>query len=181
MKILIVGSPGAGKSTQAELLAKELGLPHLSTGDLFHYLAQEDSDRGREIKGIMESGQLIEDEFVLRIVEEQLEGEQYRSGFIIDGTPRSLWQAEKIKVRFDLVFYLKVSDEENLKRLIKRGRKDTDSSEVIKKRFEVYRQETEPMLEYYRKMGVLEEVDGERPIEEIFEDILKRLKTSGLI
>jgi adenylate kinase len=176
MNLIILGPPGSGKSTQAELLEEELGIPHFQTGDLFYYLSQEDSPKGREIKKIMEGGGLIDDEFVLRTVEKQLKGEQYQKGFILDGTPRSVWQAENLKVKVDRVIYLKVSDEENIKRLVKRGRRDTDSPEVIKKRLRVYHRETEPILVYYRKQGILEEVDGERPINEIFQGILKRLK-----
>lgn len=175
MKIIILGPPGSGKSTQTELLAEELGVPHLQTGNLFYYLSKEDSPRGREIKKIMESGELIDDDFVLRTVKEQLEGKQYRKGFILDGTPRSLWQARNLKVKIDRVIYLKVSDEENIKRLTKRRRGDTDKPEVIKRRLEVYHQDTEPMLAYYRRAGILEEVDGKRPIDEIFREIVGRL------
>lgn len=176
MNLLIIGPPGSGKSTQAELLAEELGIPHLSIGDLCHYLSEEDSKRGREIKKVMESGALVDDKYMLKLIDEQMKGKQYQSGFIIDGAPRNLWQAQNFSHRLSKVFYLKVSDKENIARLIKRGRKDTDSPEIIKKRLAVYHQETEPMLDYYREMGILEEVDGERSVEEIFEDILKRLK-----
>lgn len=176
MKLLLIGPPGSGKSTQAELLSGELGIPDISTGDLVHYLSEENSPRGREIKKVLESGGLLDDKFALKVVEEQLKAEQYQNGFILDGTPRSLWQAENFKHRFDKVIYLEVSDEENTKRLSKRGRKDTDSYKVIKKRLSVYHQETEPMLKYYRQQGILEEVDGERSIEAIHQDIINRLE-----
>lgn len=176
MKIIVMGPPGSGKSTQADLLSEELGIPHLKTGDVFHYLSQEDSPQGREIKKIIESGMLIDDKYALKVIEEHLTGKQYQKGFILDGTPRSLWQAKNFKIKLDKVFYLKVSDEENTKRLVKRGRADTDKKNVIKKRLEVYHHETEPMLGYYRKKGFLEEVDGERPIEDIFQDLLERVR-----
>ena len=170
-----MGPPGSGKSTQAELLEEELGIPHLKAGDLFHYLSQEDTPKGREIKKIMESGELIEDEFVLRTVEEHLKNKQYQKGFIIDGTPRSLWQAKNFKVKLNRVIYLRVSDKVNLERLVKRGRKD-DTPKIIKKRLKVYHQATKPMLKYYRQKGILTEIDGERLVEAIFEDIMEKLR-----
>lgn len=170
-----MGPPGSGKSTQAELLAEGLGVPHLETGDLLYYLSREDSQRGREIKKIMETGSLLDDQLVLKSVREHLKNKQYRKGFVLDGAPRNLWQAEHFKTKLDKIFYLDVSDKENMKRLVKRGRKD-DVPEVIKKRLKVYHQDTEPMLNYYRKKGILEEVDGERPVEVIHEDITNRLE-----
>jgi len=175
MNIVVMGPPGSGKSTQAELLAEDLGIPHLEAGNLFYYLSQEDSLRGREIKKIMEAGGLLDDQLVLKSVEEHLKNKQYRKGFVLDGTPRNLWQAEHFKTKLDKVFYLDVSDKENMKRLVKRGRKD-DAPKVIKKRLKVYHQDTEPMLDYYRKKGILEEVDGERPIEVIHEDIVSKFR-----
>jgi len=175
VKLLIVGPPGSGKSTQAELLEKELGLPHLSTGELFHYISTEKTPRGRQIKEIMESGGLIDDKSILEIVEERLRDKQYRRGFILDGTPRSLLQAQNLKVKFDRVFSLEVSDKKTTIRLSKRGRGDTDKPAVIKKRLAVYHRETEPMLDYYRQLGVLTEVDGERSIEDIFKDLREQL------
>lgn len=176
MKLLVIGPPGSGKSTQAELLEKQLGLPHLSTGDLCHYLSQENTPQGQQIKRIMESGGLLDDRLVLDLVEARLKEKQYQSGFILDGTPRSLWQAQNFKIKLDRVFYLRVSDEENVRRLSKRGRGDTDKPEIIKKRLAVYHRETVPLLDYYRQLGILEEVDGERPVEEIFKDLVSCLK-----
>lgn len=175
MNILIVGPPGSGKSTQAELLSERLGVPHLSAGDIFHYVSEEKGSRGKKIKNIMKSGGLVNDREALRLIDEQLKGAQYREGFIIDGSPRSLWQAQNFKHLFDKVIYLRVTDAENINRLSKRGRQDTDSPEIIKKRLVVYHQETEPMLAYYRQLGILEEVNGERSVEVIAQDVLGRL------
>jgi len=153
-----------------------MGIPHLSAGDIFHYLSEEKSPRGEKIKKIMESGRLVNDKEALRLINEQLQGKQYLDGFIIDGSPRNLWQATNFKHLLDKVIYLQVTDAENTNRLSKRGREDTDSPEIIKKRLAVYHRETEPMLAYYRKLGILEEVDGERPVEVILQDILNKLK-----
>lgn len=175
MNIIVIGPQGSGKSTQAELLAEELGVPHIEVGELLHYASQEDSPRGQEIKKAMNAGVLVDDRLVVEAVEERLKVKQYQKGFVLDGSPRDLWQAEHFKIKFDRVFYLDVSDEVNIKRLIKRGRKD-DTPELIKKRLEIYHRQTEPVLDHYRQMGILEEVDGERSIEEIHQDILERVR-----
>jgi len=176
MNIIVMGPQGSGKSTQAEMLAEQLGTPHLEAGELLHYISQEDSDRGREIKEIMASGKLVDDHLMVGIIEERLKKEQYQNGFVLDGFPRVLPQAEKLRARVDKVFYLKVSDQEGIKRLLKRKRKD-DTPEAIRKRLELYHQKTEPVLALYRQKGVLDEVNGERSIEAIHQDILRRVKT----
>jgi adenylate kinase len=183
MKIFVMGAPGSGKSTQARLLAKELGIPHLSTGEICRAIAAEDNQRGRFMKQIVDSGGLVPDREMLKIAHEWVKKPKYKKGIILDGTPRSLWQAENFKLEFDKVFYFEVSDQEGLKRLLKRAeeedRKD-DTEEVVKGRLVLYHQTTEPMLDFYRQKGILEKVDGERPVEKIFEDILGRLKKAGL-
>lgn len=170
-----MGPPGSGKSTQAKLLAEFLSVPCLEAGGLLYYLSQENSERGRKIKEAIEAGSLVEGRLMVDIISEQLKSPSYKNGAVIDGFPRSLSQARDFQFPIDKTIYVGVSDEENIKRLLKRGRKD-DTPKLIKKRLEIYHHQTEPVLEFYRQKGILLAVDGERPIEEIHQDILEQLK-----
>ncbi len=176
MKIILIGIQGSGKSTQGNLLSKELGIPYLSTGHIFRQLAQEDTDLGKYIKETMNAGYLIPDEKTLEIVTEYLGRPEYEKGYILDGFPRTLTQAESFQNGINKVMYLKISDEEALRRISLRnsGRAD-DTKEAIKRRIELFHTFTEPVIDYYRQKGVLAEVDGEKTIEEIFENIKKHL------
>lgn len=178
MNLIILGPVGSGKTTQARLLAKEFGLSLLNVGDLLYFTSREDTPLGKRIKETMDKGGLVEDETTIRLVEEHLKGKEHQAGVVIDGFPRSLAQAKNFKFPLDWVIYLLVSDEVNKKRLLTRGRKD-DTEELIEKRLRLYHQKTEPILNYYRKEGRLLEVDGERTIEAIFEDIKRRLKSKN--
>jgi adenylate kinase len=175
MNLVVMGPQGSGKSTQAELLAHKLKLPHLQTGELYRQIEKENSSFGRKIKAILSKGQIVPDEEHNRILTQELAKSKYHRGFVLDGSPRTLAQAISQPFKVDQVFYLKVSDEENIKRLLKRGRTD-DIPEIITERLKIYHQQTEPVLDFYRKLGILEEMNGERPIEDIFQDILGRLK-----
>jgi len=174
MNIVIMGPQGSGKSTQAELLAEHLNLPHLSTGVLFRDLAESDSPLAERVRGQLAGGHLVSDEDVMSVLGQVLAQPKHQCGFILDGFPRNLWQAEHAPFEVGCVFYLRVSDEESIERLKKRGRED-DTDELIRQRLSAYHAETEPVLDYYRRQGILEEVDGERSVEDIFTDILSRL------
>lgn len=178
MNIIIMGPVGSGKSTQAELLAKDLGISLFNAGDLLYFKSREDTPTGRKIRQTMETGGLVDDRLVLTLIEEHLKGKEHSLGIVIDGFPRSLWQAQNLSFPIDRVIYLVVRDEVNKKRLLKRGRKD-DTPKIIDKRLSLYHKETEPILDFYRKKGILIEVDGERPIEVIFEDIVNIIEKYG--
>ena len=178
MKIILIGIQGAGKSTQGNLLSEKLEIPYLSTGHIFRDLAKEHTKLGRYIKEIMNAGYLIPDKKTIGIVEEYLSRSSYKTGYILDGFPRTLAQAKTFKNGIDAVVYLKVSDKEALWRLSYRngeGRED-DTLPAIRKRIDLFHKFTEPVFEYYRKKGILIEIDGEKPIEEIHKDILKALR-----
>lgn len=175
MKIIVMGPQGSGKSTQAELLAREFELPHLQTGELYRCISEQNSSLARKIKKIIDKGELVSDKDHRKILGKEIKKPKYRKGFVLDGSPRTLSQAKIQPFEVDEVFYLDVSDEVNIRRLVKRGRKD-DTPELIKKRLEIYHNQTEPVLDYYRQMGILEKVDGERPIEEIHQDIMERVR-----
>ena len=176
MKLILIGIQGSGKSTQGNLLAKEFSIPYLSTGHIFRQLAQEETELGKYIKETMNAGYLIPDEKTLEIVTEYLERQEYQKGYILDGFPRTLHQAESFKNGIQNVIYLPISDAEALKRISLRnsGRAD-DTSEAIKKRIELFHTFTEPVIDFYRKKGLLVEVNGEQSIEKIFDDIKKHL------
>lgn len=174
MKILLMGPQGSGKSTQAALLASDLNLPKISTGDIFRKLAHEDSFEGRRIKAILNSGQLIGDLETAKIVEHRLKKDDCRNGFILDGYPRNKEQRQMFDPKVDKAFDLKVSDEEIIKRLLLRGR-DDDTMAAIKKRLELYQKQTSPLLNYYANQGILIEIDATGRIEEVQHRIREKL------
>ena len=178
MKIILIGIQGSGKSTQGNLLQKVLNVPFLATGQIFREMVKEENETAEYIKKIMYAGELIPDEKVLEIVSSYLSRPEYKNGYIIDGFPRTVRQAESFKEDIDHVVYLKVSDTEALRRIAARNdleRKD-ETTDAIKRRIELFHTETEPVIEYYRQKGKLVEVDGELQIEEINKAIIKKLK-----
>ena len=180
MKIVLIGIQGAGKSTQGNLLSEKLSIPYLSTGHIFRELSKEKSKLGRYVKEIMNAGYLIPDRKTVSIVAEYLKRPEYKGGYIMVGFPRTLDQAEFFKDGADRVIYLKVSDGEALKRLSFRngeGRED-ENPKAVAKRIESFHKFTEPVLDYYRGKGMLIEVDGEKTIEEIYKEILKKINGS---
>ena len=164
----MLAPPGGGKGTQGMRLARELGVRHISSGDVLRQEVADDTELGREVKTHMAAGRLAPDELVTRAVRPVIEK---LDGYILDGYPRTLAQADGLE--FDAVVYLKVPDDEVLKRLQARGRED-DKPAVITERLREYEDDTEPLIDHYR--DVLVEVDGDRAADEIAADLKARLR-----
>lgn len=166
MKILLIGPQGSGKSTQAELLSEYLKIPVISTGDIFRDLSQDHSEQGRMIKKILEEGSLVDNQTTSKIVEDRVKQSDCKNGFIVDGYPRTLDQIKFFDPDFNKVFYLQLSDEDAIARLLKRGR-DDDTQEAVAWRLKHYHILTDPIIDYYLKRGLLTTIDGSGTIEEI--------------
>lgn len=176
MKIVLIGIQGSGKSTQGNLLAEKLKVPYLSTGHIFREIAKEHTSLGRYIKEIMNSGYLVPDERTLEIVSDYLSRPEYQKGYILDGFPRTRVQAESFKNGIEAVLYIKVSDEEALRRLsLRRDNREDETPPALKRRIDFFHKFTIPVLDFYREKGKLHEVNGEGTIEEIHRDICRIL------
>lgn len=177
MKYLLIGIQGAGKSTQGNLLSKSLHLPYLSTGHIFRVLSHEKTQRGRRIKELINVGWLIPDKEVLEIVTDYLHRPEYKKGYILDGFPRTLHQAKAFENGIDKAFYLKVSDKEALWRLSYRDDHEREDETLIalRKRIELFHKFTEPVLDFYRENHDLIEIDGEKSIEDIHQEIMRNI------
>lgn len=176
MNIILIGIQGSGKSTQGNLLSEKLNIPYLSAGHIFRILSKQKTPLGHQIKVVMNAGFLIPDEKTLKIVEEYLEKPQYKKGFILDGFPRTLTQAKKFRIKVDKAIYLKISDKEALWRISGRDEiREDETLMAIRKRIEMFHKFTEPVLEYYNSKGILLDIDGERSVIDISEDILSKI------
>lgn len=186
MNIIIFGPPGAGKGTQAEIVIKEKGLDHISSGDIMRRLVS-DEVLGDKIKKYMDAGKLIPNSIIIPLVEKYLSGKMDGNGLLFDGYPRNTGQAKaldrfarKNKMAIDIIINLKLNEEESLKRILLRGQtseRSDDNAETIKNRLKVYREKTAPILDYYREQGRLKNIDGVQTIEQVAGDIKKLLKT----
>ncbi|OGH12200.1 MAG: hypothetical protein A2776_01620 [Candidatus Levybacteria bacterium RIFCSPHIGHO2_01_FULL_40_10] len=176
MKVVLIGVQGSGKSTQGNMIAEKLGVSYLSTGHIFRELAKEHTPLGRYIKETMNAGYLIPDDKTLEIVSEYLSRGEYQKGYILDGFPRTRTQAESFKNGIDAVFYIKVSDDEALKRLtLRNDNREDATTKALVRRIELFHKFTEPVIDYYREKGKLFEVEGERDINEIHGEIMSKL------
>jgi adenylate kinase len=180
--LILFGPPGSGKGTQSEKIVEKFGLIHLSTGNLLRQEIADQTGLGLAAKSFMDKGQLVPDEVVIGMIDSCIEKHADAKGFLFDGFPRTAAQAEALdkllslkKTGISKVVALEVDEEELTKRLVKRGetsgRSDDTNEEVIRKRFAVYRSETEPVAEHYKSQGKFEAVKGIGTIDEIFETI----------
>ncbi len=175
MKILLIGSQGSGKSTQGKLLAESLQIPYISTGDIFRRISSENSSEAQRIRQTIDSGNLVDDQTTAILLQKRLEQSDCQNGFIVDGYPRNMEQEKLVPgLDFNKVLYINVPEENVLERLLKRGRAD-DTEEGIKKRLNLYKQQTQPLLEYYRNLGKLVEINGIGDIQTVQDEIKKSL------
>jgi adenylate kinase len=177
MRLVLFGPPGAGKGTQAVRIAEHYGIPHISTGDIFRANVKGDTELGREAKSYMDRGELVPDEVVNNMVADRLGQADCGNGFLLDGYPRTVAQAETLDAflesdgtPLDAVVSLEVPEDELFERLLKRaeeeGRED-DTPEVVRNRLKVYTAETAPLESWYRERGVLRPVDGVGAVDEV--------------
>ncbi len=208
MKISLFGPPGAGKGTQARFIVERFQLPQISTGDLLRAQVRGGTELGKKAKEFMDRGALVPDEVVIGMLKDRIGLEDCRNGFILDGFPRSLSQAEALKeiIELDAVVNIVVNEESLVRRITGRRmcgcgatyhvdfappnvegvcdkcgkglyQRDDDREETVRNRIEVYRSQTEPLAAYYRKEGILKDIDGNRSIDEISDEILQFLES----
>ena len=189
MNVLLLGPQGSGKGTQAKRIAAEYGIPHVATGDILRAIKDEDSPLGREVKAIYERGDFVSDELIIRLIRERLARDDAESGFVLDGFPRTMPQAEALDAllreigrELVVVFELQVDDETCVARLLRRaeeeGRPD-DTPEVIRRRLDLYHERTEPLVEHYRLTGNLVGIHAERSVNEVFAEIQAALEQAA--
>ena len=212
MKIIMLGAPGAGKGTQAKKIAAKYGIPHISTGDIFRANIKEGTELGKKAKTYMDQGLLVPDELVVDLVVDRLQQDDCKNGYVLDGFPRTIPQAEsldaalaKVGDKMEYAIDVNVPDENIVNRMGGRracvgcgatyhivynptkvegicdacGEKlilrDDDKPETVQKRLGVYHEQTQPLIDYYTKAGILKEVDGTVDMEEVFQSIVQIL------
>lgn len=212
MRIVLLGPPGAGKGTQASAIVSKYSIPHISTGDIFRENIKNGTELGKKAKEYMNKGLLVPDELVVSIVKDRLTKEDCKDGFLLDGFPRTVKQAEALddelkamNLKLDKVINIEVGKEILIERAVGRRickncgatyhvkfsppkeentcdkcgaelyQRDDDKVETVEKRIEVYTKQTQPLIDYYDKKGLLLNIDGTKSIEEVFNDIVASL------
>lgn len=188
--LVMLGPPGAGKGTQAARLTAAYGIVHIATGDIFRAQAQLETPMGRRVKLFLDRGELVPDELAIHIIRERLSQPDARHGFVLDGFPRTVPQAEALDALLleldrplDAVLYLEVDRDALLERLRQRAaieRRSDDRPDVIAHRIDVYREQTAPLIEYYRRQDKLKVIDGGQPPERVAEAIDRILQSLGV-
>ena len=184
-RLLIVGPPGAGKGTQAERIVEKLGVPAISTGDIFRANVSNETDLGVLAKSYMDKGEYVPDSVTNEMVESRLGEDDAANGFLLDGYPRTVAQVEaldgileKLGVALDAVILLDVESEAIVQRLLQRGKeqgRSDDNEETIRRRIDVYGEQTTPLIDIYDKRGLVKRVDGMKDIDAVTADILAAL------
>ena len=177
MRLILLGPPGAGKGTQAKILVEAYGIPQLSTGDILRAAIADKTPLGLEAKAIMDRGDLVSDTIVNGIVSERIDAEDCKPGFILDGFPRTIAQAEALDdmlrakgIKLDAVIELTADADELVRRVIQRSKdsnRPDDNPEVIRKRLDVYQTSTAPLVDYYSRQGLVKTVDGMEAVETV--------------
>ena len=177
MKIVLIGIQGAGKSTQGNMLSEKLSVPYLSSGHIFREMAKDKSPLGRTLKETLNAGMLVPDNLTLDIIKTYLQKPEYANGYILDGFPRTVPQAEAFSQGVDKVVFIDVSDKEALWRISGRvSDREDENLQAIRKRIELFHELTEPVIKYYREKGQLIQVHGEQSVDEVFAAIEAGIK-----
>jgi adenylate kinase len=187
VNVLLLGPQGSGKGTQAKLISETYGIPQIATGDMIREMKELDTPVGREVKAVYDAGELVNDDLIVRMIGERLDRGDTIPGFVLDGFPRNLAQAEalddllrELGRDLDVVFELQVPDSEALiQRMLKRAAEENrsdDTPETIRRRLEIYDEQTAPLVEYYRSTrGNVVGIHAEWPIEQVFSEIREAL------
>lgn len=186
MDVLVLGPQGSGKGTQAQRIAADCGIPHISTGDMFRAAVAEGSDLGRRVAPILAAGELVPDELTVALIRERLGKDDARKGFVLDGFPRNLAQADALDAMLreigralDVIFFFDLPDDVATERMLGRARQEgrsDDTLEVIARRLAVYHEQTEPVVEHYRASGKLVPLHAGGTIGEVYAEIQDALE-----
>jgi adenylate kinase len=188
VNVLLLGPQGSGKGTQATRIARDYGIPHIATGDIIRAMKEEPSDLGRELKAVYDRGDLVSDGLMIRLIEDRLGREDAQEGFILDGFPRTLAQAEALDEmlraldrKLDIALEFQLRDRDTLeRRLLKRAVEEDrsdDTPEAIARRLALYYEQTEPLVEYYRsRHGNVVGIHADRPIDSVYAEVQSALE-----
>ncbi len=189
MNLLVLGPQGSGKGTQAKRIAEDHGIPHVSTGDMFRAAIAAGTELGRRVEPILAAGELVPDELTVALIRERLSEPDAAHGFVLDGFPRTLEQADALDAMLaeigrtlDAVLFFDIPDDVALERLLGRAEdegRDDDRPEVIERRLAIYHRDTEPVVERYRATGKLVPIHAARPIGEVAAEIAAALELLG--